>query len=220
MSNFIIRGLRHLDSKPVRKNGRWTYFDISLVLFSFFFVALSMYIYISNFREYPKYPEIENIKCDTATIIPTRGGNKFNFRDRKLYRLSNGEVLKASFSMKLPVEKEKASAAAKYYTSSAVSNEQVFYLCYILLEDVSLVEYHQVVYFSEYYDGYGLSEGYLSDLQTVFQGFRREIDELGWVAFIKFWSAFTGVFYSLLVIIFNNVFGLGLFKKKESLNDK
>lgn len=199
MSNFILRGLRRLDSKSVRKNGIWTYFDTSLVLFSFIFVALSMYIYISNFREHPMYPEIENIKCDTATLLPAGGGNKFNTRDRKLYRLSNGKVLKASFSMKLPVEKDKAPPEAKYYTS-AVSNDDFYFVCYVLLEDVKLSSYHQIVYFSDVYE-LELSESYLKELAEVFLDFKQKPDVVGYVSLVGLFSVIWGVFFGVLAVI-------------------
>lgn len=213
MNNFILRGLRRLDSKPVKKNGSWTYFDTSLVLFSFFFVALSMYVYISNFREHPRYPEIENIKCDTATLMPASGGNKFNTRDRKLYRLSNGEVLKASFSMKLPVEKDKATAVAKYYTSAVLSGDDEFYICYVLLEDFSLNSYHQIIYFSELIDEFGMSESYVSELETIFYDFTDEIDKVGARALFSMLWGFFCIFYAFLAILLSVCFELGSIRK-------
>ena len=199
MSNFIIRMLWRLDSKPAMRNGRWTYFDISLVLFSFFFVALGISIYISNFREYPMYPDIGNIKCDTATLIPTRGGNKFNTRDRKLYRLSNGEVLKASFSMKLPVEEDRAPAAAKYYVST-VSNDKSYSLCYLLLEDIKLSPNHQIIYFSDV-DDFKPSESYLDGLTEVFLDFKKKPDVVGYVSLVGLFSVILGVFFCVLAVI-------------------
>jgi hypothetical protein len=213
MSNFILRGLRRLDSKPVRKTGSWTYFDTSLVLFSFFFVALSMYVYISNFREHPMYPEIENIKCDTATLMPASGGNKFNTRDRKLYRLSNGEVLKASFSMKLPVEKDKAPAVAKYYTSAVFSENDKFYICYVLLEDFSLNSYHQVIYFSDFNDEVELNESYISELKIIFYDFKEKIDKVGARAFFSMLWGFFCIFYAFWAILLSVCFELGSIRR-------
>jgi hypothetical protein len=213
MSNFILRGLRRLDSKPVRKNGSWTYFDTSLVLFSFFFVALNMYVYISNFREHPMYPEIENIKCDTANLMAASGGNKFNTRDRKLYRLSSGDVLKASFSMKLPVEKDKAPAVAKYYTSIVFSGEDEFYICYVLLEDFALNSYHQIIYFSDFYDRVGLSDYYISELKVKFSDFKEKVDEVGTRAFFSMLWGFFCIFYAFLAILLSVYFDLGSIRR-------
>lgn len=192
-----------------------TYSGYFLIVFCYLLSFLFLELYVFNFRQHPIYANAENIICSKSSIVvKNQLGGKFSSRDRKIFVLENGEVLKASLSIKLPAV-DSVDKNSGYYLAALSGDLENYYLCYLLMEDQVLNDNHQVVYLSKYSGQNGLGQNYVSSLNLQLDIFNSEVEENGWWVYMKIYVLLGGVLIGVLGKIFENYISFGKNDKKE-----